>query len=190
MNNNVDIKALRNEFEGDEKLQEEFGAFENYLSYIQAGAGEFVSDPAYSFSDRSEDVALETTKFDEGSATDDLLKEHFSKTQELQDEFGDAASYCAFVHGQRWRAERAKGLSDRSGATGNFNETATTDDELKEHFAKTQQVQDEFGDTDSYLSYVHGQKRCAERETRLSERHEEKKGRGKMRAELVGQTQP
>jgi len=189
---NVDIEALRNEFESKKKLQEEFSTFENYLSYIQVGAGEFIADPAecLSFSLSDANIAVETpaaVKFDEATSGDKQLEEHFGKSQQVQNEFGDAASYCAFVHAQRWRAERANRLSDRSGETGDFDEIGATDDQLREHFAQTQQVQDEFGDVGSYLAYAFYQGKQREREERLSERHRRKTFRA-QRQELAAKS--
>jgi len=159
---NLDINSLKTEFETKDSLQREFGSFENYLSYIQAGAGEFVSDPVYCFSDGAEDVAVETlVKFDENTAGDDLLREHFAKSQRVQDEYGDVQSYLAYVRHHRQRVEVDK---VDSGATGNFDEAGASDKQLEEHFAQTQKLQDQFSDPESYLAVVHYQRRRAERE--------------------------
>jgi hypothetical protein len=128
----MDIKALKREFDAlDETLRRHFGTLENFVTYKRAGAGTFF-DPHFCFSNDGSGIAVETTvKFDEGTATDEQLKEHFVETQQLQDEFRDSGCYLALVHYQR---------------------------------------------------------RCAEKEERRARRHEAKEARAKVHAELVGQT--
>ena len=189
---NLDMKALKAEFDSDQTLQRQFGSFENFLSYKRAGAGEFIADPRFCFGANDSSIAAEVegpdeeTAFDEVTATDEHLKEHFAQTQELQDEFGDAESYCVFIHGQRRRAERAKRLSDET--VQGFDETKATDDQLKEHFAKTEHLQDQFSDPESYLAYVRHQRRRREKEEWRMRQREAKEARAKVHAELVGQT--
>jgi len=179
---NLDMKILKAEFDAlDETVRRQFRGFEDFVSFKRAGAGEFVADPACCFSDSSANVAIETAvEFDEAMATDDQLKEHFAQTQQVQDEFHRVESYLAYVHHEvRKRGERAKRLSHET--VNGFDEMTATDDQLKAHFAETQQVQDEFHNVGSYLSFWHGEKYRAERESRLSERHEKKR----LRAERL-----
>lgn len=116
---NLDIKSLRAEFDADPELEDQFGSFENFLSYRKAGAtGQFIHDPAgyLSFSVLTKgNVTVETpgAKFEEATATNDELKEHFSQTQLVQDEFGDTESYLAYVHGERRRAAKDERLCRR-----------------------------------------------------------------------------
>jgi len=109
--NGIDVRTLRDEFDVlDETVQRQFANFEEYCSYRNAGAsGKFVANPAecLSFSVTDANVTVEpAAKFDEATATDEQLEEHFGQTQELQDQFSGVECYLALMHSDRRVAEK------------------------------------------------------------------------------------
>jgi len=185
--NDLDIESLKAEFDAlDKQLRWKFGTFENFVSYKKAGAGKFISDPAYCFSDASEDVAIETAaEFDEETATDDELKEHFAQTRQLDDEFHNVEGYVAYVHYNRRRARFDQGRSSIGETVDGFDESRASDAELKEHFSQTQELKDQFSGSECYLALVHHQRGESEREAQRVRRHERKEPRAQRVRELV-----
>jgi len=183
---NLDMKTLEVEFDAlDETVRRQFRGFEDFVSFKQVGGGEFV-DPACCFSGGTVDVGVETAaEFDEATATDDLLKEHFAKTKQVQDEFHDEMSYLAYIRHHRQRAEVVK---VDGGATGNFDEASATNEQLEANFAQSQQLQDEFHDSECYLAFVHHQKKEVERQERRANRLQVKEARGQRIRELIEST--
>jgi len=97
----IDETQLRREFNSDLAIQNEFGGnFDNFLAYVRACHEGYVSDRRFAESVAEEvnfSIEAKQQTFDESTATDEQLKEHFAKTQQIQDEFGDVASYLAYV---------------------------------------------------------------------------------------------
>lgn len=185
------MNALKSEWEGDEKLHHQFGSFENFVSYRRAGAeGDLFMDRSCSFSDSSGDIAVEmAVKFDETTATDAQLKEHFAQTRQLDDEFHNVEGYVAYVHYNRRRARFDQGRSSIGTETvDGFDESRASDGELKEHFSQTQELKDQFSGSECYLALVHHQRGESEREAQRARRHEGKEARAKGHGQLVEST--
>ena len=133
------------------------------------------------------DLDIESLKaeFDEETATDDELKEHFAKTRQLDDEFHNVEGYVAYVHYNQRRARFDQGRSSIGETVDGFKKAGATDQQLRDHFSRTEQLQDVFSDAESYLAFVHHERDAAERDGRLARRHEVKDARAKAHSELV-----
>jgi hypothetical protein len=131
-----------------------------------------------------------------GNLDIEALQVEFDADPELQGQFGSFENYLSYK-----RAGAGGFISDPAGylsfsvTNGNlaietaseFDEGAGTDDQLKDRFAESEELRDEYGDVGSYLAYIHHQRAAQDREERLSERHRRKTFRA-QRQELAAKS--